>query len=76
MRISPASIRTTSYATTFFARFLTFAHLFFAALAIAALPAADRTRFFTPTTSRSVECPTDFAALVLRGYLFGDVQVT
>jgi hypothetical protein len=35
--------------------FLTFAHRFFAALAIAALPAADRTRFFTPMTSRSAE---------------------
>ena len=41
----------------FFASFLTFAHRFFAALAIAALPAADKTRFFTPMTSRSAEPP-------------------
>jgi hypothetical protein len=39
-----------------------FAHLFFAALAIAALPAADKTRFFTPITSRSAEPPNAIAA--------------
>ena len=38
---------------TFFACFLTFAHLFLAALAIPARPAADKTRFFMPTISRS-----------------------
>jgi hypothetical protein len=36
------------YPTTFFACALTFAHRFFAALAIFALPAVDRTRFLTP----------------------------
>ena len=51
-----------SYRATFFACFLTFAHRFFAAFTIAALPAADRTRFFTPTTSRSAEPPNAFAA--------------
>jgi hypothetical protein len=56
--------RTTTrrYAATFFACFLTFAHRFFAAFTIAALPAADKTRFFTPTTSRSAEPPNAFAA--------------
>jgi hypothetical protein len=34
--------------TAFFACFLTFTHRFFAAFTIAALPVADRTRFFTP----------------------------
>jgi hypothetical protein len=43
--------------THFFARFLTFDHRFFAAFAIAALPAADKTRFLTPLTSGSAECP-------------------
>jgi hypothetical protein len=38
---------------SYFACFLTFAHRFFAAFTIAALPAADKTRFFTPTTSLS-----------------------
>jgi hypothetical protein len=51
-----------NYSATFFAFFLTFAHRSFAAFTIAALPAADRTRFFTPTTSRSAECPNAFAA--------------
>jgi|SRR5580704_3204234 hypothetical protein len=41
--------------------FLTLARLFFAAFAFAALPAADKTRFFTPTTSRSAEPPNAFA---------------
>jgi hypothetical protein len=45
--------RHSSYPATFFACFLTFAHRFFAAFTIAALPAADKTRFFTPTTSCS-----------------------
>jgi hypothetical protein len=36
------------YLATFFACFLNFAHSFLAAFAIAALPAADNTRFFTP----------------------------
>jgi hypothetical protein len=39
-----------NYADFFFAA-LDFAHRFFAAFAIAALPAADRTRFFAPLTS-------------------------
>jgi hypothetical protein len=34
----------------FFACFFIFAHRFFAAFEIAALPAADRTRFFAPWT--------------------------
>ena len=51
----------TTYAT-FFACFLTFAHLFLAAFTIAALPAADKTRFLTPTTSRSAGPPNAFAA--------------
>jgi hypothetical protein len=38
---------TPTYPATFFACFLTFAHRFFAAFANAALPAADKTRFFT-----------------------------
>jgi hypothetical protein len=42
-----------NYPVTFFACFLTFAHLFLAALAIPARPAADKTRFFMPTISRS-----------------------
>jgi hypothetical protein len=42
-----------SYAT-FRARNFTFAHHFFVALMIAARPAADKTRFFAPKTSRSV----------------------
>jgi hypothetical protein len=49
------------YPVAFFAFFLNFAHRFFAALAIAALPAADSVRLFTPTTSSSVECPKAFA---------------
>ena len=51
-----------AYPATFFPCFLTFAHHFFAALTIAALPAADKTRFFAPTTSRSAEPPNAFAA--------------
>jgi hypothetical protein len=39
---------TPNYPAVFFACFLTFAHRFFAAFAIAALPAADSTRFLTP----------------------------
>jgi hypothetical protein len=39
--------------TPFFAFFLTLARRFFAAFTIAALPAADKTRLFTPTTLRS-----------------------
>jgi hypothetical protein len=35
--------------------FLTLAHRFFAALAIAALPAADKVRFFTQIRFRSLE---------------------
>ena len=35
---------------------------FFAAFAIAALPAADKTRFLTPPTSGPAECPKVFAA--------------
>jgi hypothetical protein len=37
-----------NHRVTFFARFLTFALRFFAALTIAALPAGNRTRFLTP----------------------------
>ena len=51
-----------AYPATFFACFLTFAHRFFAALAIAARPAADKTRFLTIVTSRSAERPRAFAA--------------
>ena len=58
--------RHSSYPTTFLACFLTFAHRFFAALAIAALPAADKTRFFTTFSSRFtcrlVELPNASAA--------------
>jgi hypothetical protein len=43
------------YSTVFFACFFTFAHRFFAAFAIAALPAAERTRFFAPFTSTAAE---------------------
>jgi hypothetical protein len=50
------------YPATFFACFRTFAHRLFAALTIAALPPVDKTRFFTPTTSRSAEPPNAFAA--------------
>jgi hypothetical protein len=51
-----------TYATAFLVCALTFAHRFFAALAIAALPAADKTRFFALTTSLSAEWPKAFAA--------------
>jgi hypothetical protein len=44
----------------FFVRALTFAHRFLAALTIAALPAAESTRFFTTTTSHSVVWPKAF----------------
>jgi hypothetical protein len=54
--------RQAGYLATFFACALTFLQRFFAALAIAALPAADRTRFFTPFSSRLVESPKAFAA--------------
>ena len=58
----PLPLQLQRHHATFFACFLTFAHRFFAAFAIAALPAADKTRFFTPTTSRSAEPPNAFAA--------------
>jgi hypothetical protein len=45
------------YPAAFFACALTFAHRFFAALAIAARPAADSTRFFTLFSSLFVESP-------------------
>jgi hypothetical protein len=48
--------------TVFFTFFLIFAHRFFAAFEIAALPAADNTRFFAPFTSTVAECPSAFAA--------------
>jgi hypothetical protein len=54
--------RAATYATAFLACALTFAHRFFAALAIAARPAADKTRFLTTATSRSAEWPRAFAA--------------
>jgi hypothetical protein len=50
------------YPATFFACALAFAHRFFAALAIAARPAADKTRFFTTFSSRFVESPKALAA--------------
>jgi len=53
----PVPLQLQRHHATFFACFLTFAHRFFAAFTIAALPAADKTRFFAPTTSRSTECP-------------------
>jgi hypothetical protein len=55
-----------TYPATFFACFLTFAHRFFVAFTIAALPAADKTRFLTPRSSRFtcrfVELPNASAA--------------
>ncbi len=60
------------YPATFFAFFLTFAHRFFAAFTIAVLPAADKTRFFTPTTSRSAEPPS--APEPPRAHLSGEVS--
>ena len=53
----PLPLQVQRHHATFFACFLTFAHLFLAAFATAALPVADGTRFFTPTTSRSAEPP-------------------
>ncbi len=50
------------YPAAFLACARTFAQRFFAAFAIFALPAADRTRFFTPVSSRFVESPKAFAA--------------
>jgi hypothetical protein len=44
-------VKKSDYPATFFARFLTLAHRVFAALIIAALPAADKTRFLTPDIS-------------------------
>lgn len=41
--------------STLLACFLTFAHLFLAAMAIAARAAADKTRFFKPTTATAPE---------------------
>jgi hypothetical protein len=41
----PLPLQLQRHHATFFACFLTFAHLFFAAFTIAALPAADKTRF-------------------------------
>ena len=58
----PLTLQLQRHHATFFACFLTFAHRFFAAFTIAALPAADKTRFSTPTTSRSAEPPNAFAA--------------
>ena len=55
-------VRKAYYPTVFVACFLTFAHRFFAALAIAALPAADKTRFFTTFISLLVESAKAFAA--------------
>jgi hypothetical protein len=52
----------THYPVTFLARALTFAQRFFAASAIAARPAADSTRFFTPFISLFVESPKALAA--------------
>jgi hypothetical protein len=55
-------VKKSDYPATFFACFLTSSHLFFAAFDIAALPAAGKTRIFTPTTSRSAEPLNAFAA--------------
>jgi hypothetical protein len=44
-----------NHPATFFACPFTFAHRFFAALEIAALPAADNTRFFAPFTSTAAD---------------------
>jgi hypothetical protein len=44
--VLPSPFLRSSYAPTLFAFALTFAHRFFAAFIIAALPAADKTRFF------------------------------
>jgi len=61
-RSANPTLSTLNYPATFFACFLTLAHRFFAAFTIAALPAAAKTRFFTPTSSRSAVLPTAFAA--------------
>jgi hypothetical protein len=50
------------YPATFFACALNFAQRFFVALAIAAPPVADSTRFFTTLISLLVESPRAFAA--------------
>jgi hypothetical protein len=49
--------RLATYPATFLACAWTFAHRFFAAFAIFALPAADSTRFFTSAISQFVESP-------------------
>jgi hypothetical protein len=51
-----------NYAAAFRACALTFAQRFFVAFTIAALPAADRTRFLTIVTSRPADWPNAFAA--------------
>jgi hypothetical protein len=62
-RSRPYPTSTETYATAFFACFLTLAQRFRAAAAIFARPASDSTRFFTASTSRSAECPNAFAAV-------------
>ena len=48
----------------FFALARTFAQRFLAAAAIFALPAADKTRFFTPANSWLVDLPNALAAVL------------
>jgi hypothetical protein len=50
----PLPLQLQRHHATFFACFLTFAQCFLAAFAIAARPAADKTRFFTPFNSRFI----------------------
>jgi hypothetical protein len=64
-----------SYPAAFFACALTFAQGRFAALAIAARPAADRTRFFTPLISRFIAPPNAFASLRIGCYAWQTVPV-
>jgi hypothetical protein len=59
--VAPMSL-STFLLLTLFACFLTFDHRFFAALTIAARPAADETRFLTTLISLPVESPNAFAA--------------
>ena len=58
----PLPLQLQHHHATFLACARNFAHCFLAAFPIFALAAADKTRFFTPTTSRSAEPPNAFAA--------------
>src|SRR5260370_35306336 len=55
-------LRFPNYFMAFFACARTLAHRFLAAFAIFALPAAERTRFFIPDSSRPGEFPNAFPA--------------